>query len=74
MSNGTMGNVLDRIAAATPTSSIVVFKSGKAECLDARFGNTVYGVKAEKDPAFIGRFDGTMDQEAIKNELREHVA
>ena len=73
MSHGTLTNVMERIAAATPSSNIVVFKSDKPGCLDARFGATVHGVNAEHEPGFIGRFDATMDQHGIKNLLQDNL-
>ena len=74
MSHGTLTNVMERIAAATPSSNIVVFKSSKPGCLDARFGGTVHGANAEQEPGFIGRFDATMDQHIIRDLLRDNLA
>ena len=73
MSHATLSNVMDRIAGATPSSDIVVFKSEKHGCLDARFGATVHGARAEADPDFIGRYDATMNQKAIREMLALYV-
>lgn len=74
MGNLNLDRTMERIEAARPHSPIAVFRTNVVGCLRSVFADTCMTYKEAKTSAsFLGYFDCTSDQKAVRNMLRDYI-